>query len=383
MHSEATLLRLIEHIYDAALEPERWPEFLEDLANVIDGHSVNIILSNSSFTEPNLSVAVRWDPEAQRLYREHYSVLDPWAIEAVRRGLMRTGVVGLGRTLVDRQELETTEFYNDFGKPFEISGGIAAIIRGDPVVVTALSLSERKGGSRFGRGEVGLLRRLMPHLQRAFQVHERLGAVAQARAAAEGVIDKMPFGVILLDASARPVMINRAAHEILDRRDGLMLRGAILTASTVPQTAELRRVIAQTLSICRGDLPELSGGAFVIRRPSLKRPLQVFITPIGGGASALMLNIAAPVAAIFVSDPESEPATTATMLRTFYGFTPAETRLASELLKDRTVEEAAQILEISINTARTQLTHLFEKTGTRRQSELLRRLAGGIARLHP
>ena len=379
MHSEDTLLRLIERIYDAALAPERWAEFLEDLANVIDGHIGNIAFSNSSYTEPNLSVAIRFDPEALRQYREHYSVLDPWAIEAVRRGLMRTGVVGLGRTIIDRHKLQTTEFYNDFGCRFDIRGGISAIIRSDPAVVTSLSLSERKGGPQFGRAELALLRRLMPHLQRAFQVHERMGAAAQARAAAEDVIDKMPFGVILLDASARPVLINRAAHDILDRRDGLMLRGTTLTATTLQQTAELRRAIAQTLSICRGELAEMPGAAFVIHRPSLERPLQVFVTPIGRGASALTLNIAAPVAALFVSDPESEPATPAMMLRTFHGFTPAETRLASELLKERTVEEAAEILGISINTARTQLTRLFAKTGTRRQSELVRLLAGGIA----
>ena len=381
MHSEATLLRLIERVYDAALAPERWTEFLEDLANVVDGHGVNIALSNSSFTDPNLNVVVRWDPEALRLYREHYSDLDPWAIAAVRRGLLRTGVVGLGRTIVDRRQLETTEFYNDFGRRFDITGGISAIIRGDPAGVTSLSLSERKGGPRFGRTEAQLFRRLMPHLQRAFQVHERLGAVAQARAAAEGVIDKMPFGVILLDANARPVMVNRAAHEILDSRDGLMLRGTTLAAATVQQTEELRRAIDQTLSICRGELPELPGGALAICRPSLKRPLQVFVTPIGRGASALTLYIPAPVAALFVSDPESKPATPATMLRTFYGFTPAETRLASELLQDRTVEECAETLKISINTARTQLKKLFEKTNTRRQTELLRLLSAGISRL--
>jgi DNA-binding CsgD family transcriptional regulator/PAS domain-containing protein len=383
VHSEATLLRLIERIYDAALAPERWPEFLEDLATVIDGHVGNIALSNSSFTDPNLSVVVRWDPEAQRLYREHYSALDPWAIEAVRRGLLRTGVVGLGRTVIDRRQLQATEFYNDFGRRFDIRGGISAIIRGDPAVITSLSLSERKGGPRFGRAEVQLFRRLMPHLQRAFQVHERLGAAAQARAAAEGVIDKMPFGVILLDANARPVMINRSAHEILNRRDGLMLHGTILTASTVQQSAELRKAIAQTLLIGRGGLPELSGGALVIRRPSLKRPLQVFVTPIGRGAGRLTLSIAGPVAAVFVSDPESEPATPATMLRTFYGLTPAETRLASELLQQRTVEEAAGILGISLNTARTQVKRLFEKTGTRRQSELVQVLGRGIGRIRP
>lgn len=381
MHSEDTLLRLIERIYDAALAPERWGEFLEALANVVDGHSVNIALSNSSYIKPNLNVVVRWDPEALRLYGEHYSDLDPWALEAVRRGLLRTGVVGLGRTVVKRRELERTEFFNDFGRQFGVSGGVSAIIRADAATVTSLSLSERKGGARFGTAEVQLFRRLMPHLQRAFHVHERLGAVAQARAAAEDVIDKMPFGVILLDAKARAVMINRAAHEILDRHDGLMLRGSTVTARTVQQSAALRKAIDQTLSMCRGEFPELPSEALVVHRPSLKRPLQVFITPIGHGGPALRFSNALPVAALFVSDPQSEPTPHATMLRTFYGFTPAEARLGSELLKDRSVEECAEVLRISINTARTQLKKLFEKTHTRRQSELLRLLSTGVSQL--
>jgi DNA-binding CsgD family transcriptional regulator/PAS domain-containing protein len=383
VNSEDTLLRLVERIYDASLAPERWAEFLEALATVIDGHIVNIVTSNPTFTEPDLTVAVRWEPESQRLYREHYSRLDPWANEAVRRGLLRTGVVGLGRTVIDRHELEQTEFYNDFGKPFDITGGISAIIRADTTVIRSLSLSERKGGPQFGRAEVSLLRRLLPHLQRAFEVHDRLSAVAQSGRAAEDVIDKMPFGVILLDAHGRPVMISRAAQEILDRRDGLWLRGTTLSTSTVQQTAELRRRIDQTVSIWRGEVPEVAGPAFAIRRPSLQRPLQLVITPVGSGASALPQNLAAPAAAIFVSDPESEPPTRAAVLQTFYGFTPAEARLASELLKHHSVEESAEVLAISITTARTQLTRLFDKTGTRRQSELVRLLAGGLAQLRP
>ena len=148
---EDTLLRLVERIYDAALAPERWTEFLEALATLIDGHTVNIALGNPAFTETTLSVAVRWDPEAQRLYREHYAALDPWATAAVRRGLLRSGVVGLGRTVVDRRALERTEFYNDFGRRFGVSGGISAIIRADPSGITALSLSERPGGPQYVR----------------------------------------------------------------------------------------------------------------------------------------------------------------------------------------------------------------------------------------
>ena len=94
-----------------------------------------------------------------------------------------------------------------------------------------------------------------------------------------------------------------------------------------------------------------------------------------------MVGRSAPAAAIFLSDPERESVTADEILRQFYGFTLAESRLATELLRQHSVAEAAAILEISQNTARTHLKRLFEKTNTRRQSELLRLLGSGVAQL--
>jgi DNA-binding CsgD family transcriptional regulator len=84
---------------------------------------------------------------------------------------------------------------------------------------------------------------------------------------------------------------------------------------------------------------------------------------------------------VFISDPELEPLTNEAILRQFFGLTPAETRLAILLLQHRSVEEAAERLDISLNTARTHLKKLFEKTGTRRQSELVSLLGGGVSQL--
>ena len=378
MHSEDRFIRLIEHIYDAALAPERWPEFLEALAVETDGHSINISFGKLPFTEGGLSLTSRFDPLAQRLYREYYFALDPWAEVASRNGLLRTGIVGLGRALLNEHDLENTEFINDFGKRFDIRGGISAIIRADETALTSLSLSERTAGRRFGEPEVLLVRRLLPHLQRACLLHERLGALEHARSAAEQIIDRMPFGVILLDGAGRPRIVNRTARQILDSRDGLVLRGRTVAASTTQQTLGLRTAIAQTLSISRGDLVDPPAPiAFVIPRPSLKRPLQVLVVPV---RSADTLSVAA-AAAIFVTDPDSVQIAPESILRTLYGLTPAEARLASELLQLRTVEESAEILGVSLNTARTQLKRLFEKTNTRRQSELLQLMGHGVGQL--
>jgi len=55
-----------------------------------------------------------------------------------------------------------------------------------------------------------------------------------------------------------------------------------------------------------------------------------------------------------------------------YGLTFAETRLIGLLAAGRSLDEAATALGISRATARTHLRHIFEKTGTTRQSQLMK-----------
>jgi DNA-binding CsgD family transcriptional regulator len=51
------------------------------------------------------------------------------------------------------------------------------------------------------------------------------------------------------------------------------------------------------------------------------------------------------------------------------------------LLQGKSVEEAAAVMGITVNTARTRLKRIYNKTGVRRQPELVRRLLLGLPRL--
>lgn len=378
IYSEDTLVRLIDRIYDAALAPELWPRFLEALAEVIDGHVANLAHGDTRRNEIVVAATARFDPEAVREYAEYYGALDPWVKSGKARGFFRTGGMGLGKWVVPASDLQKTEFYNDFGRRYRISGGISVILRMEQDVVSALSVTEC--GREFGEDEVALVKRLLPHLQRALQVHERLAAVTGQLSAADEIIDRLPFGVVLVDATGRAVLVNMAAQHILDTRDGLTLRDNNLVTTTLPQTTKLLMLVAGAIAASRGEGVE-AGGALALGRPSLKRPLQVLVTPLRARGASLRPGSADACAAIFISDPELQEVTDEVMLQQFYGFTSAETRFATQLLEHKSVEEAADFLEVSLNTARTHLKKLFEKTDTRRQSELMRLLGGGVGQL--
>src|SRR5262245_47105894 len=69
------------------------------------------------------------------------------------------------------------------------------------------------------------------------------------------------------------------------------------------------------------------------------------------------------------------------LLRCRFGLTPAEARLALQLVAGEALRSAAVKLGISYETARTELKNIFNKTGTCRQAELVIVLVTALPRL--
>jgi DNA-binding CsgD family transcriptional regulator len=84
------------------------------------------------------------------------------------------------------------------------------------------------------------------------------------------------------------------------------------------------------------------------------------------------IDIVRPRAILFITDPEEAAIVRRESLRQDFGLTPAEAGFTREVLKADGLQAAADRLGISLTTARTHLAHVFDKTGTRRQAELVR-----------
>ncbi|TPK07044.1 hypothetical protein FJ872_24085 [Mesorhizobium sp. B2-5-9] len=62
-------------------------------------------------------------------------------------------------------------------------------------------------------------------------------------------------------------------------------------------------------------------------------------------------------------------------LRDLYRLTPAEAAVATAVARGEGLQAVADEVGISLTTVRTHLQHVFEKTETRRQAELVRLIA--------
>ena len=77
------------------------------------------------------------------------------------------------------------------------------------------------------------------------------------------------------------------------------------------------------------------------------------------------------LAAVTLIDPEENPVPSSAIISKVASFTGAETRLAQLLTSGMRLEDAAQELGITINTARTHTRRMLDKTGLRRQTDLV------------
>jgi DNA-binding CsgD family transcriptional regulator len=84
---------------------------------------------------------------------------------------------------------------------------------------------------------------------------------------------------------------------------------------------------------------------------------------------------------ITIFDPDESPKNSENILSAAFGLTERESLLVQQLILGSSLREAAEILEISYNTARNQLASATSKTGSHSQSDIVRRGTQVLARL--
>ncbi len=379
MRFEDLALELIERVYAAAEDPRQWDGFLARLAEGTGATVTGFIFEDFGSHRATVHATTGIDPVMVRQYEEYYARKNAWFAAAGFR--LPVGTVVQSEELLPDEELRKTEYYNDFLRKIDSHHGLAATLLHDEKFLSHLSLLRPRRAGPFDREVRPLLLLLLPHLKRALQLHRQIAGLRSDSEAAIEVLDRVPAGVILFDRDGRPVLVNRTAREILDSNDGLTLQPGGLAAAVPAESAVLDRLLQDAIEIAAGrSIFCDSGGTLAVSRLSSRRSFLVFVTPLRPGRAKA--PDPRPAAAVFITDPERKVHANGT-LRRLYRFTPTEAEIAEKLIQGESLEQAAEELEITLNTARTHLKHLFTKTDTHRHRELLRVLLLACSNLPP
>lgn len=371
MYTNETVLHLVDLIYAAAYEPTAWTTVLEELQRVMGAAGAD--LSSYALDRPSVDFSHcvgLVNADFKREYLSTFVMDDPWLKRMASRGRggFGAGTIGLGEAIVSTAELTRTTFHNEFGRRWGYTGGLTAVISGDGAGGSALNLCRREH-QQFGDADGELMRALMPHLQRAVQVHHRLAQADAMSAASFASLELAGVAVLLLDAHGCVKHATTAGAELLRERDGLLESNGALRATQHVVDVALQEAIASAIHTAEGR-GFGSGGRLTLPRRSGKRALQVVVSPASARASLFTETLIAAV--VLVTDAERHVVAPEAVIAAALGLTPAEARLARALAEGLDIAAAAERLDTTAGSLRTRLKVIFTKTDTHRQADLVR-----------
>ena len=354
------ILGLIEDIYEAGARPEHWQATLTHLADLTG--SIDATMGGATAAHAPMLISARTDPDQVRSYADYYHARNQMQLAVYQQPV---GRAVLDAMIVDKPQFQTSEFFNDWCRPqgFLHGGAVNLAAAGGWRATIMFS-----GDKAHDVEELRLLTAISPHLVRAFQLNQLLHETRALGLGAMAALEHIDRGALVVDRTGHVRAANAFAERILGLEDGLFLRDGQISCAIRSETVTLERALAN----CVRGVVEASGAALAVTRSAGRSPLVLLCVPFP--ATQWWPGFEQQSAIIFIADRDARLEQQTEKLRMRFGLTRAEAAMAWEIARSGGRQAAAANRGVSLSTARTQLTSIFDKTGVRRQAELVRLL---------
>nr|WP_319000290.1 helix-turn-helix transcriptional regulator [Burkholderia cenocepacia] len=364
---------LMARIYDGPLEATPWAGALELIRRMLEANYVTLILrAAASDRRAPLSVhASEYGPVVpdEASYNNYYYSLDPFV------GLPADRVVTVDDVFGDTGWL-SSELYKQFLKPSDVRYMLGADLRTTSGVECRFRVCRNHSAKQFSARDKAICGLLLPHLERAVELHSRLDTAEVERSIYAHAVNRIQVGIVTLDENGAIIDMNGVAEQILKQGNGLCIARGTIEATDAQENRTLKRLIRHAVMGHHGTAAALVEAMPITRRhdkPRLGLLVRTVLLSDWSEDNRRRLAVA-----LLLRDPDNKPLGAHDIIRKLYDLTPAETSLALLLTNGLTLEEAAEESRISKNTARTHLRAIFSKTGVTRQAMLIRILLGSV-----
>lgn len=357
-----TFSRVVSSIYDSAVQPERWAATMAELHTIFGATGGSALVVADAVSRAPQSVTIPADALAE--YTDYYRHID-YLLEAVEAGPV--GQVRASQELTALQP--NAEFHMDWMRPHRLDDGLFVRLTDGPQPSTWVVATEKRAEPFDTAERVQLAEALVPHFQRALRIqHDLSEATHQIHNISSAMNNVTRIGMAVMDCALSVRYLNTAAENIIRGRDGLTIRDGSFAFAHPPADAALRHginaALGQAGAVVRGTT------SLLCPRPSGLRPYVIHVLPF----QHVTAPLAESRALVLILDPEQHPQPDGDLLRRLYGLTTAEAAVAIRLMQGDGIKPIAESMCLSAGTVRTHVQHIFDKTGTHRQAELVRAL---------
>lgn len=358
--------KLVADIYDAALDPPKWRKVLKGISEFVGScPSVCLYWQDAAKKSGHSYFISGGDPRYLQLYWEKYNNLNPLTSGAGRYPIDE---VFRATDIIPRQQLIETPFYKEWMLPQGWSDFACATLdksaTGRAAFLVARPLNDSIPEEEVKR-RMGML---VPHVRRAMRISRLIDVSRVEAAALTDTLDGLEAAMFLVDSSGRLVHANTSGHAMLSDGNALYANGRLVARDA--QADETLRNAFQASA--EGNSPPDAKDLAVQLAARNGNKFVTHVLPLKTGARRRAGVRYSAVAAVFVQRAGRPITLPFEMLARQYQLTPGEMRVMMAMIDSGGVPDMAAALNLSQATVRTHLRHVFEKTGVRRQADLVK-----------
>lgn len=363
--SAQALSDTIGAIYDCALDPQKWPDTCRSVADLCESTAGGICVHDLRHVQNDQLFVFGYQPTFLEKLGTHYAQSPMAAADIV------ANIGDVNALSIQHQDLLESRFFREVLKPFGLWDMIwfPALRTGGRMA--SMHASRGETAPRYQQREISLLKLLSPHVCRALAISDALDIRTLRSELLEKTLDALVAGVFLTARDGRVVYMNAAAERQIKTGNSIRIMNNRISPTDPKARAALSKAIdeASRADIDMGmnehslAIPDMDGAGYVAT-----------LLPVDRGQRHSVLAPFAASVAVFMQDPAQAPLMPGEAFARLYKLTGAELRVLQALAQGLSGKEAADMLGISEATVRTHLQHIFSKTDTLRQSDLLRLL---------
>jgi DNA-binding CsgD family transcriptional regulator/PAS domain-containing protein len=378
MDETERLSTLIGTIYDAALDPALWIDVLGNTKRFVGGQAAALAWKDavakrgdSHYDDGDV------DPAYRQLYFEKYIKLDPCT---TGQFFARLGEPICTTDIIPYEEFKKTRFYREWAQPQKLADFAATMLDKTATSIAFLGLFRHERDGLFDDEARRRIRLLVPHFRRALLVGNLIDLKTAEAASLADTLDGIGAGMFLVDADGRVVHANVAGRAMLNAASVLRAEGGRLAAHDPDAGVTLSDALTTSGS---GDVALGIKGVAV---PLLARDGDRYVAhvlPLTSGARRRAGTKYSAAAALFVHRAALDAPSPPEVIARTYKLTPMELRVLLAVVEVGGVPEVAVSLGIAESTVKTHLGRTYQKTGTARQADLVKLVAGFSSPLAP
>jgi len=362
---------LIGNIYDASLDPACWPSVLQKTCEYVGGGSAGLTSQETLRSTARIHFSWGSDPHYSRLYEEKYHRLNPafptvlfFAVEEPH---------SIVPDCITRDEFCRSRFGREWLLPQGMIDGLFCNVEKSATACSTFFVTRNLSN---GFADDKMRRRfalVAPHVRRAALIGKVIDLKTVEAAALADSLDTLSAGMFLVDATGRIAHANASGHRML--AEATVLRAPSGRLGAIDAQAD-QALLDSCTAASRGDREIGRKGIAVPLKAHDGERYVAHVLPLTSGARRPASLSYAAAATVFVQRAAPDLPSPPEVIGRAFELTPTELRVLFAIVEVGGVPEVAETLGVAKTTVRFHLRQLFDKTGTRRQADLVKLVAG-------